>query len=67
MLNLYHVILVNPERFPAGQINAAGARAFAQFLLSAEAQHVIGEFGREEFGRPLFVPDAGKREEQLGQ
>ena len=67
LLNLYHVITVNPARFPEGQINAEGGRAFAQFLLSPEVQQVIAEFGREQFGQPLFVPDAGKTEEQLGR
>lgn len=67
LLNLYHVITVNPALFPEGQINVEGGRAFAQFLLSPEAQRVIAEFGREQFGQPLFVPDAGKTEEQLGR
>ncbi|GBD16819.1 Tungstate-binding protein TupA [bacterium HR26] len=67
LLNLYHVITVNPARFPERQINVEGGRAFAQFLLSPEAQRVIAEFGREQFGQPLFVPDAGKTEEQLGR
>ena len=31
-----------------------------------EAQRMIGGFGEEEFGRPLFVPDAGKDESALG-
>ncbi len=67
LLNLYHVITINPARFPQEQINAEGGRAFAQFLLSPEVQQVIAEFGREQFGQPLFVPDAGKTEEQLGR
>ncbi len=67
LLNLYHVITINPARFPEGQINVEGGRAFAQFLVSPEAQQAIAEFGREQFGQPLFVPDAGKAEEQLGR
>ena len=54
--NLYHVIAVNPERFP--RVNAAGARAFVDFLLAPETQRVIGEFGRERHGEPLFAPCA---------
>ncbi|MDP9371031.1 MAG: substrate-binding domain-containing protein [Chloroflexota bacterium] len=57
LLNVYHVIAVNPERFPA--VNAAGARAFADFLLAPETQRLIGEFGRERYGQPLFTPCAG--------
>ena len=34
--------------------------AFADFVLSAEGQTMIGEFGVAEFGEQLFVPDGGK-------
>lgn len=57
LLNIYHVIAVNPEKFPA--VNAAGARAFIDFLLSADTQRVIGEFGRDKYGQSLFTPCAG--------
>lgn len=63
--NIYHVILVDPAK--NRRINAAGARAFADFLTGAEGQRRIGEFGRGRFGQPLFVPDAGKREEDLAR
>jgi len=56
LFNLYHVIVVNPERH--GEVNAEGARAFASFITSAEAQDVIRTFGEDEYGEPLFVPDA---------
>jgi tungstate transport system substrate-binding protein len=56
LLNIYHVIAVNPERYET--INAAGAQAFIAFLLDAETQRVIGEYGVEEFGQPLFTPCA---------
>ncbi|HKZ55973.1 MAG TPA: substrate-binding domain-containing protein [Anaerolineales bacterium] len=64
LLNIYHVITVSPERWP--DVNAEGARAFAEFLVSAEGQALIGEFGLAQFGGPLFVPDAGKVEQDLG-
>ena len=64
LLNVYHVIAVNPEKWPA--VNADGAAAFADFLVSAEGQARIGAFGVEEFGQPLFIPDAGKAEAELG-
>jgi tungstate transport system substrate-binding protein len=41
-------------------VNAAGAKAFADFLVSKKAQDMIGNFGRDKFGAPLFFPDAGK-------
>ena len=64
LLNVYHVITVSPERWP--KVNAEGARAFAEFLVSAEGQAPIGGFGLAEFGEPLFIPDAGKDEQELG-
>ncbi|MGH2537528.1 MAG: substrate-binding domain-containing protein [Candidatus Promineifilaceae bacterium] len=56
LLNRYHVMRVNPERWPL--VNAEGALAWADFLTSAEGQAFIGAFGVEAFGQPLFVPDA---------
>ena len=55
--NVYHVIVVKPvaERV----YNQAGGAAFASFVTSAEGQRIIATYGRERFGRPLFVPDAG--------
>lgn len=50
--NVYHVMEV-PN---AG----AGARALADFLVSSDAQALIGRFGTTRFGRPLFIPDADK-------
>ena len=64
LLNIYSVMEVNPARFP--KVNAAGGKAFADFMISAETQAVIKTFGIEKFGEPLFFPDAGKREEELG-
>ena len=60
LLNIYHVIEVNPEKWP--KVNAAGARAFADFMVSKEVQAVIKKFGVDRFGQPLFFPDAGKKE-----
>jgi tungstate transport system substrate-binding protein len=60
LLNVYHVIEVNPAKWP--RVNAAGAKAFADFIVSAEAQKVITTFGVDKYGSPLFFPDAGKQE-----
>jgi tungstate transport system substrate-binding protein len=65
LLNVYHVIEVNPARWP--KVNAAGARAFADFMVSPRTQRLIGEFGVDRFGAPLFTPDAGKKAEALGR
>ncbi|MGH9262765.1 MAG: substrate-binding domain-containing protein, partial [Acidimicrobiales bacterium] len=58
LYNVYHVLEVAPRNAP--RVNAAGARAFADFLVASEAQAIIAEFGRARFGQSLFVPDAGK-------
>jgi tungstate transport system substrate-binding protein len=65
LLNIYHVIEVNPAKFP--KVNAAGGKAFADFMVSKEAQDMIKTFGVDKFGSPLFFPDAGKKVEDLGK
>ncbi len=61
LLNVYHVIEVNPARFP--KVNAGGAKAFGDFLVAKGTQDLIAGFGIEKFGSPLFFPDAGKKDE----
>jgi tungstate transport system substrate-binding protein len=61
LLNVYHVIEVNPAKWP--KVNAAGAKAFADFMVSKQTQKIIKTFGVEKFGSPLFFPDAGKKED----
>lgn len=56
LLNFYHVISVNPAACPA--VNTVGATAFSDYLVSTRGQDLIASFGIEEFGQPLFVPDA---------
>jgi tungstate transport system substrate-binding protein len=63
LLNLYSVMEVNPANGP--RINAAGGRAFADFMLSAEVQAVIKVFGADKYGQPLFIPVAGKKDEDF--
>jgi len=65
LLNVYHVIEVNPAKWP--KVNAAGGRAFADFMVSQETQDIIRTFGVEKFGAPLFFPDAGKKEKDMGK
>ncbi len=63
LLNVYHVIEVNPAKWP--KVNAAGGRAFADFMVSKEVQDIVKTFGVDKFGSPLFFPDAGRKEEEL--
>jgi tungstate transport system substrate-binding protein len=60
LLNVYHVIQVNPAKFP--KVNAEGAKAFSDFILAKDTQEFIGKFGVDKYGSPLFFPDAGKPE-----
>lgn len=64
LLNVYHVILVNPSKW--SKINVAGARAFADYLVSPEGQKLIGDFGKDKYSQPLFTPDADKTDADLG-
>jgi tungstate transport system substrate-binding protein len=63
LLNIYSVMEVNPANGP--RVNGPGGRAFAEFLLAPETQAVIRAFGVDRYGQPLFVPVAGKKDEDL--
>ena len=63
LLNIYSVMEVNPANGP--RVNAAGGRAFAEFMLAPDTQAVIKTFGVDKYGQPLFVPIAGKKDEDL--
>jgi tungstate transport system substrate-binding protein len=63
LLNIYSVLQPNATKFP--QVNVAGGKAFADFMLAPETQEVIRKFGVDKYAEPLFFPDAGKREETL--
>ncbi|NIM52156.1 MAG: solute-binding protein [Gemmatimonadales bacterium] len=54
LANPYHVVVASAARF--SWVNGPGARALRDYLLSPEVQRAIGAFGKEEFGRSLFVP-----------
>jgi tungstate transport system substrate-binding protein len=56
LFNQYHVIVVDPKKH--SKVNAEGARAFAAFITSPSVQATIGEFGVEDYGQALFIPDA---------
>jgi tungstate transport system substrate-binding protein len=64
LLNVYHVIQVDPKK--SAKVNGEGAAAFIDFLIAPETQQRIGRFGVDKYGAPLFVPDYGKDESKLG-
>lgn len=64
LLNIYHVITVNPDKWP--KVNYEGAMVFMKFMTDPATQEVIGKFGVDKFGQPLFFPDATKTDADFG-
>jgi tungstate transport system substrate-binding protein len=58
LYNQYGVIAVNPNK--NDKINGIGAEAFVDWIRSEKAQKLIGQFGVEKYGQPLFIPNASK-------
>lgn len=58
LYNPYHILMLAPARFP--WINRAGAAALVEYLTSPEARETIAAFGRERYGRSLFIPEGDK-------
>ncbi len=54
LLNIYSVIAINPEKHPKTNIDMANN--LIDFLTSPEIRELIGKYGVEEFGMPLFYP-----------
>jgi len=64
LLNVYHVITVNTDKWP--KVNYDGAVAFMKFMTEKSTQDVIGKFGVDKYGQQLFTPDADKTDADLG-
>jgi len=64
LLNVYHVITVNPDKWP--KVNYDGAVAFMKFMTEDSTQEVISKFGLDKYGQSLFFPDADKTDADLG-
>jgi tungstate transport system substrate-binding protein len=64
LLNYIAVIRVNPARLP--KVNAAGARAFQDWLVSEEAQRIIKGFEVDRYGEPLFFPNSDDWRKRFG-
>ena len=65
LYNIYHVMPVNGAKFP--KVNVAAGQAFADWIVSPEAQAILAEFGSAQYGRSLFTPAANKSEIELLQ
>ena len=58
LLNPYGVMAVNPDTHPGVKFDLA--MQFIGWLTSPEAQTSIGAYGVDQFGQPLFYPNASK-------
>jgi tungstate transport system substrate-binding protein len=56
LFNPYGVIAVNPAKYPTVHKNAANA--FIEFMTGAKGQSMIAAFGKNKYGKSLFVADA---------
>lgn len=56
LFNPYGVLPVSKEKHPAADFD--GATAFVKWITSPATQKLIGDFGVEEFGQSLFIPNA---------
>ena len=59
LVNVYSVLEVNSANGP--RVNAAGGKAFADFMVAPETQTVIKTFGVEKYGQALFAPATPER------
>ncbi len=64
LLNVYHVYEVNPAKHSG--IKDVQARAFVDFMVAPATQQTIGDFKKADYGQQLFIADAGKSEDQVG-
>jgi tungstate transport system substrate-binding protein len=64
LMNIYHVIQVNPTKFD--KVNGPGGRAFMVFMIDPETQAIIANYGVDKYGEVLFFADATKTEADLG-
>ncbi len=65
LLNIYHVIEVNPAKWP--KVNVAGAKAFSDFMVSKETQEVVKTFGVEKYGAASLLPRCRKERRGPGK
>lgn len=54
LLNVYSAIAVNPKKVPG--VNHALSIKFIQFMKDINTQLLIKDFGKQEYGKTLFIP-----------
>ena len=58
LVNRYSAIAVNPQKHLG--VNYALARAFIEYVVSPGGQAIIRDFGKGEYGEPLYYPAISK-------
>jgi tungstate transport system substrate-binding protein len=61
LFNPYHVMAVNPAKFPNVKYNLA--MKYINFVTSPQGQDIIGNYDKDKYGEGLFVPAAGIKEQ----
>lgn len=64
LFNPYGVIAVNPDKNEQIQVDLANT--FIDWLIAVETQELIAQFGVDEFGQSLFIPDSAPWNEAQG-
>jgi tungstate transport system substrate-binding protein len=54
LMNIYHVMQVNPDKHKDIKINSKDAKKFVEFMVDPKIQDVIANFGKDKFGQSLF-------------
>ena len=66
MLNFISLIPVNPAKFP--RVNAAAAMQFVQWMTAPEkGQTIIRDFGKDQYGAPMFFPNSDAWRKKTGK
>jgi tungstate transport system substrate-binding protein len=58
LLNPYGIMAVNPDKHPGVQYDMA--MKFVQWFKSAATMKIIGSYGLDKYGQPLFYPDSAE-------
>jgi tungstate transport system substrate-binding protein len=66
MLNFMSLIPVNPAKYP--RVNAAGAMQFIQWMTAVDkGQTIIRDFGKDQYGAPMFFPNSDPWRKKMGK
>ncbi len=55
-LNVYSVIVNNPRKTEVAKSNFNASMTFIRYMLSDKGQALFDNYGRAEYGKPLFAP-----------